>query len=115
MEVNVSIDLLLGIDHGTRCTHEVLGPNDLADRLPSKIIDGWSTELQRGWQIFCHLLRPSVNIVHPSCGQATFFEDVARDVRADLISEPPSYDLDCICKYGNLGTAHIGSGRDQVA
>lgn len=88
MEVNVSIDLLLGIDHGTRCTHEVLGPNDLADRLPSKIIDGWSTELQRGWQIFCHLLRR--------------LEDFGRGVRTDLTWRRASYDLDCICKDGDF-------------
>ncbi|KAJ9496750.1 hypothetical protein H2202_007824 [Exophiala xenobiotica] len=111
-KVIVSIDLLLGIDDGIRCTHEALRPIDLADRLPSKIIDGWSAELQRGWQIFCHLLRPSEHNVDLSNGQETFFEESAQDIRGDLISEPTSEDdliskstsddLNCICKDGNF-------------
>lgn len=54
----ISIDLLLGVDDETECTHEDLRPIDLAEKLPPQIVEGWSPELKRGWQIFCHILRP---------------------------------------------------------
>ncbi|KAK5454309.1 hypothetical protein LTS15_006309 [Exophiala xenobiotica] len=97
-KVIVSIDLLLGIDDGTRCTHESLRAIDLAERLPSKTIDGWSTELRRGWQVFCHLLRPLEHIVDANSGQETDFEEFAQEIRADLFSEPTSADPGCTCK-----------------
>ncbi|KIW64180.1 hypothetical protein PV04_09133 [Phialophora macrospora] len=62
----VSIDLLLGIDNGTDCTHEDLTPFGLAERLPALIVDGWSANLRRGWQIFCHILRPPQSLTDQS-------------------------------------------------
>jgi hypothetical protein len=97
IEVIVSIDLLLGIDAGTQCTHEALRPIDLVDRLPAKIIDGWSTELQRGWHIFCYLLRPSEHNVDPSDGHKTFF------------------DWHCICKDGSFRREYDSECHDFSA
>ena len=55
-KVDISIDLLVGVDDGIRCTHEELTAIELAERLPA--LPGWTAELERGWQIFCDILRP---------------------------------------------------------
>jgi hypothetical protein len=85
----VSVDLLLGIDDGTHCTHEHLRPIDLAERLPSRVINGWSAELQRGWQIFCHILRPFEPIVAQPHWEKPPFEDLITDVDLDALEDVP--------------------------
>ncbi|KIX03560.1 uncharacterized protein Z518_07113 [Rhinocladiella mackenziei CBS 650.93] len=105
----VSIDLLLGIDDGTRCTHEDLRPVDLAERLPSKIINGWSAELRRGWQIFCHILRPYEPIVARSRRREPSFDnsviDFSQDSLGDLTEDSFSHDSNSGCEDDNFRSA----------
>lgn len=102
----VSIHLLLGIDDGTCCTHEDLRPIDLAERLPSKIINGWSAELRRGWQIFCLILRPFEPSVARSLGRELSPEDFdidsTRDSRGNLTGDCLSPDSDSTPAAGNF-------------
>lgn len=81
----VSIDLLLGIDNGASCTHEDLRAIDLAERLPS--ISGWSAELQRGWYIFCHILRPCDHVGARSCESV----QVSEGFGPGSVQDPPFY------------------------
>jgi hypothetical protein len=95
---SVSVDLLLGIDDGTRCTHEDLRPIDLAERLPSKMINGWSAELRRGWQIFCHILRPFEPPGVRSCEREPYSENsisgVDQGSLEDLVESPFTHTSD---------------------
>ncbi|EXJ67656.1 uncharacterized protein A1O5_09002 [Cladophialophora psammophila CBS 110553] len=98
----VSIDLLLGIDDGTRCTHEDLRAIDLAERLPST--DGWSAELQRGWHIFCHILRPVESAGTRLCETKLLYEDFMLDSTLDSLDDinqgSPSHDSGSSREHG---------------
>lgn len=89
LTVQVSVDLLLGIDDGSHCTHVYLRPIDLAEKLPSRVINGWSIELQRGWHIFCHILRPFEPIAVRPHPERPTFENLMTDVDLHLSEHVP--------------------------
>ena len=38
------------------CTHEELTPAQFADRIPTRLVETWSKDVQTGWSLFCHVL-----------------------------------------------------------
>lgn len=43
----------------TGCNHKELTPAELANLVPSGLIDNWPVRIQTGWSVFCHVLKRS--------------------------------------------------------
>lgn len=60
-KANLSINALLGINEQRECTHELLDPLELGEKVPSAAWDAWSEEARLGWECLMAVLR----FVHP--------------------------------------------------
>ncbi|KAI9785533.1 MAG: hypothetical protein M1839_009274 [Geoglossum umbratile] len=54
--VPISLAALLDEDVTDDCSHELMRPVDLAQKVPAAIIDRWSNESKTGWRVFCRVL-----------------------------------------------------------
>lgn len=56
---NLSAAVLFGTAQDWSCSHEMLTPLGLADRIPYEHFANWSPALHTGWRLLCHVLRMS--------------------------------------------------------
>ncbi|KAF7927849.1 hypothetical protein BELL_0409g00010 [Botrytis elliptica] len=57
----ISMKALRGQDNADECSHELLEPIDIADKIPSTLMSSWTSDARLGWAIFCSVLRYAGN------------------------------------------------------
>ncbi|KAF7959897.1 hypothetical protein EAE96_001500 [Botrytis aclada] len=57
----ISMKALTGEDNASECSHELLEPIDIADRIPSTLTSSWTSDARLGWDVFCSVLRYAGN------------------------------------------------------
>ena len=56
LKANISMRALLNSEETEDCTHELLGPVELANKIENDLIWKWSPELATGWRVICRFL-----------------------------------------------------------
>ncbi|KAJ2985231.1 hypothetical protein NUW58_g5646 [Xylaria curta] len=64
-KADLSVNALLGISEQQECTHALLDPLELGEKVPLAALDTWSEEVKLGWECLMALLR----FVHPRRAQ----------------------------------------------
>ncbi|KAF7880582.1 uncharacterized protein EAF02_007428 [Botrytis sinoallii] len=57
----ISMKALTDRDNANECSHELLEPIDIADKIPRTLISSWTSDARLGWNVFCSVLRYAGN------------------------------------------------------
>jgi hypothetical protein len=57
LKAHISLDALRSRDNATECSHELLDPFELSERVPESLLTGWTEDAALGWKALCTLLR----------------------------------------------------------
>ncbi|KAI1110727.1 hypothetical protein F5Y14DRAFT_427680 [Nemania sp. NC0429] len=74
-KANLSINALLGTNEQQECTHQLLDPLELGEKVPSAAWDAWTEEAKVGWECLMAILR----FVHPERARRSSVPDSSQD------------------------------------
>jgi hypothetical protein len=92
----ISLAALMRTDSAIDCSHEDIDPVQLAERVPSSLIAGWTDDATLGWKVFCTMLRWARDERRPSSktSPSKFSKGKAREDPYQLFMEPMDEETD---------------------
>ena len=104
---------LFGSKYVYGCSHQALDPLQLAERRPPHLYSRWSTPLQTGWNLMCHILKMSQKVWQPELRQASF--DTPNMSRFSQFDVYPNDDLEIGWALGDQMDIDGGNDNDVDA
>jgi hypothetical protein len=92
----ISLAALMRRDSAIDCSHEDIDPVQLAERVHSSLMAGWTDDATLGWNVFCTMLRWARDERRPEPGTSTSksSKGKAREDPYQLFMEPMDEDMD---------------------
>jgi hypothetical protein len=89
----ISLAALMRKDIATECSHEEIDPVELAERVPTSLISGWTEDATLGWNVFCAMLRYARDERRPGSKSFSSMGKESEDPY-ELFMEPMDDDID---------------------
>ncbi|KAF7942804.1 uncharacterized protein EAE97_006258 [Botrytis byssoidea] len=99
----ISMKALRGQDNAYECSHELLEPIDIADKIPSTLMSSWTSDARLGWDVFCSVLRYAGN--ERRSGEIT--------TRSSVNTMDRGEDFSAFLEYGSDSDVDMDERRDD--